>query len=556
MPPLRPDHHRTKASKNEHMRKLYIITAIAVTFFAAATAAGQSKSFKLGQWSEIHNSIIKELNRSYVDSLPVDRILRAGVDAMLEELDPYTVYIPEEENEDLQMMLSNTYGGIGAIIHKPKGSNVIINEPYANSPATKAGLVCGDEIVAIDGVFTKNLEIKESTDRMKGKPGTTVVFTVKKGRTGDTLDIPVVRERIHLPDVEIAQMIDDTTGYLLLGGFTENVGAEVKTKFTELKKAGMKRFVLDLRGNGGGLMGEAVNILSIFLPKNTLAVTSKGNTEASYHEYRTTQEPVDTEMPVVVLIDSGSASASEIVAGAIQDHDRGTIIGTRSYGKGLVQSIRPLPYNGQMKLTTAKYYTPSGRCVQAIDYSYRNEDGSVGHIPDSLTKEFKTASGRIVRDGGGITPDVTIKPKEYSRLVYALVLGGVIDQYAIDYSRRHSSIPAVEEFHFGDSDFEDFIKFAKTQDFDYRSSAKTLYDQMKKELEKDGLAESMSEELKAMEKALDMEKEKFLRLKKEEIIPFIEEELATRYWYQEAGVKVRLRYDDQLEKALGVKMLF
>ena len=556
MPPLRPDHHRTKASKNEYMRKLYIITAIAVTFFAAATAAGQSKSFKLGQWSEIHNSIIKELNRSYVDSLPVDRILRAGVDAMLEELDPYTVYIPEEENEDLQMMLSNTYGGIGAIIHKPKGSNVIINEPYANSPATKAGLVCGDEIVAIDGVFTKNLEIKESTDRMKGKPGTTVVFTVKKGRTGDTLDIPVVRERIHLPDVEIAQMIDDTTGYLLLGGFTENVGAEVKTKFTELKKAGMKRFVLDLRGNGGGLMGEAVNILSIFLPKNTLAVTSKGNTEASYHEYRTTQEPVDTEMPVVVLIDSGSASASEIVAGAIQDHDRGTIIGTRSYGKGLVQSIRPLPYNGQMKLTTAKYYTPSGRCVQAIDYSHRNEDGSVGHIPDSLTKEFKTASGRIVCDGGGITPDVTIKPKEYSRLVYALVLGGVIDQYAIDYSRRHSSIPAVEEFHFGDSDFEDFIKFAKTQDFDYRSSAKTLYDQMKKELEKDGLAESMSEELKAMEKALDMEKEKFLRLKKDEIIPFIEEELATRYWYQEAGVKVRLRYDDQLEKALGVKMLF
>ena len=556
MPPLRPDHHRTKASKNEYMRKLYIITAIAVTFFAAATAAGQSKSFKLGQWSEIHNSIIKELNRSYVDSLPVDRILRAGVDAMLEELDPYTVYIPEEENEDLQMMLSNTYGGIGAIIHKPKGSNVIINEPYANSPATKAGLVCGDEIVAIDGVLTKNLEIKESTDRMKGKPGTTVVFTVTKGRTGDTLDIPVVRERIHLPDVEIAQMIDDTTGYLLLGGFTENVGAEVKTKFTELKKAGMKRFVLDLRGNGGGLMGEAVNILSIFLPKNTLAVTSKGNTEASYHEYRTTQEPVDTEMPVVVLIDSGSASASEIVAGAIQDHDRGTIIGTRSYGKGLVQSIRPLPYNGQMKLTTAKYYTPSGRCVQAIDYSHRNEDGSVGHIPDSLTKEFKTASGRIVRDGGGITPDVTIKPKEYSRLVYALVLGGVIDQYAIDYSRRHSSIPAVEEFHFGDSDFEDFIKFAKTQDFDYRSSAKTLYDQMKKELEKDGLAESMSEELKAMEKALDMEKEKFLRLKKDEIIPFIEEELATRYWYQEAGVKVRLRYDDQLEKALATPMLF
>ena len=533
------------------MRKLYTIAAIAVTFFAVTTASGQSKSFKLGKWTEIHNGIVRELNRSYVDSLPIDRIMRAGVDAMLEELDPYTVYIPQEENDDLQMMLSNTYGGIGAIIHKPNGSNVIINEPYADSPAVKAGLVCGDEIVAIDGVLTKDLEIKESTDRMKGKPGTTVVFKVKKARTGDTLDVPVVRERIHLPDVQYAAMLDEDTGYLLLTGFTENVGAEVRTKFIELRKAGMKKFVLDLRGNGGGLMGEAVNILSIFLPKNTLAVTSKGNTEASKYEYRTSLDPIDTEMPVIVLIDSGSASASEIVAGAIQDHDRGVIIGTRSYGKGLVQSIRPLPYNGQMKVTTAKYYTPSGRCVQAIDYSHRNEDGSVGHIPDSLTREFKTASGRIVRDGGGITPDIEIKPQEYSRLVYALVLGGVIDQYAIDYSRRHDSLPYPEDYHFSDADWEDFVKFAKTQEFDYRSSAKTLYDQMKKELVKDGLAESMENELNAIEKALDMEKEQFLRLKKDEIIPFIEEELAVRYWYQEAGVKIRLRYDEQLKKALA-----
>ena len=532
------------------MRKLYTIAAIAVTFLAAVTADGQSKSFRLGKWTEIHNAIVRELNRSYVDSLPVDRIMRAGVDAMLEELDPYTVYIPEEENDDLQMMLSNTYGGIGAIIHKTKDSNVIINEPYADSPASKAGLVCGDEIITIDGVQAKGLEIKESTDRMKGKPGTTVVFKVKKARTGDTLDVPVVRERIHMPDVEYAAMVDDTTGYLLLGGFTENVGQEVRNKFIELKKQGMKRFVLDLRGNGGGLMGEAVNILSIFLPKGSLAVSSKGNNEGSLIEYHTTSEPVDTEMPIIVLIDSGSASASEIVAGGIQDHDRGVIMGTRSYGKGLVQSIRPLPYNGQMKVTTAKYYTPSGRCVQAIDYSNRNEDGSVGHIPDSLTKEFKTASGRTVRDGGGITPDVVIKPKEYSRLVYALVLGGVIDQYVIDYSRKHDSLPAVDDFHYSDADFEDFVKFVKTQEFDYRSSAKTLYDQMKKELEKDGLAETMKDELAALGKALEMDKEKFIRLKKNEIIPFIEEELAVRYWFQEAGIKVRLRYDDQLEEAL------
>ena len=536
-------------------RYIVIMAVAAAAMFAAQPSLAQSKGFKLGQWTEIHHGIVKELNRSYVDTLPVNRIMRAGIDAMLEELDPYTIYIPEEENEDLQMMLSKTYGGIGAIIHKKKDENVIINEPYAGSPAQKYGLVCGDEIIAIDGVPTKGLESKESSERMKGKPGTTVVFKVKKVRTGDTLDIPVIRERIHFPDIEYADMLDDTTGYILQSGFTENVSNEIKHKVQYLKDKGMKRLVLDLRGNGGGLMGEAVNIVSLFVPKGSLIVSSKGNTAESIREYRTTTEPVDTEIPIIVLIDSGSASSSEIVAGALQDFDRATIMGKRSYGKGLVQSIRPLPYNGQMKVTTAKYYTPSGRCVQAIDYSNRNEDGSVGHIPDSLTKEFRTAGGRVVRDGGGITPDVEIAVPSYSRLVYSLVLGGVIDQYAIDFARRHASIPAVDDFHFSDEDFEDFIKFAKTQEFDYRSSAKTYYDKMKKELEDDGLAEAMADELKALEKALEMDKERFIRLKKDEIIPFIEEEIATRYWFQEAGVKVRLRYDEQLKKALKAKMI-
>jgi carboxyl-terminal processing protease len=482
--------------------------------------------------------------------------MRAGINAMLEELDPYTIYIPEEENEDLQMLLSKTYGGIGAIIHKKKDENVIINEPYAGSPADKYGLRCGDEIISIDGVPTKGVETKESSDRMKGKPGTTVVFKVKKVRTGDTLDIPVVRERIHFPDIEYAGMLDDTTGYILQSGFTENVSSEIKSRFLDLKKQGMKRLVLDLRGNGGGLMSEAIGIVSLFVPKGSLVVSAKGNTEDSRQEYRTTTEPVDTEIPIIVMIDSGSASSSEIVSGAFQDLDRAVIMGKRSYGKGLVQSIRPLAYNGQMKVTTAKYYTPSGRCVQAIDYSNRNEDGSVGHIPDSLTKEFRTAKGRIVRDGGGITPDVEIESPSYSRLVYSLVLGGVLDQYVIDWARRHDSLPEVDQFHFSDDDFEDFIAFAKTQDFDYRSSAKTLFDQMKKELEKDGLAEAMDAELQIMEKALEMDKEKFIRLKKDEIIPFIEEELAVRYWFQEAGVQIRLRYDDQLKKALGIKENF
>ena len=527
-----------------------LLMAAAMTFFAAYTADAQSKSFKLGKWTEIHNSIVKELNRSYVDTLPVDRIMRAAVDAMLEELDPYTIYIPEEENEDFEMLVSKTYGGIGAIIHKKKEDNVIINEPYFGSPAHKYGLVCGDEIIAIDGVPTKGLESKDASDKMKGKPGTTVTFKVKKVRTGDTLDVPIVRERIHFPDIEYAGMLNDTTGYILQTGFTEGVANQIKEKYNNLKKQGMKKLVLDLRGNGGGLMSEAVNIVSLFVPKGSLVVSAKGNSEESKRDSHTTLEPIDTEIPIVVMINSGSASSAEIVAGALQDMDRVTIMGERSFGKGLVQSFRPIAYNGQLKVTTAKYYTPSGRCVQAIDYSNRNEDGSVGHIPDSLTREFKTASGRIVRDGGGITPDVEIKVPDYSRLVYSLVLSGIIDQYVIDYSRRHDSIPEVDAFHFTDEDFEDFIRFAKTQEFDYRSSAKTLYDQMKKELVKDGLADTMSEELAALEKALEMDKERFIRLKKDEIIPFIEEELATRYWFQEAGVKIRLRYDDQLKEAL------
>ena len=300
--------------------------AAAMIFVAYNVVDAQSKDFKLGQWMEIQNSIIKELNRSYVDTLPVDRIMRAGVDAMLKELDPYTIYIPEEENEDLEMMLSKTYGGIGAIIHKKKDENVVINEPYFGSPAYKNGLVCGDEILEIDGLPTKGLETKESSDRMKGKPGTQVVFKVKKVRTGDTLDVPIIRERIHFPDIEYAGMIDDTTGYVLQSSFTKDVSKDLRKRFVALKEKGMKRFVLDLRGNGGGLMQEAIEIVSIFVPKGSLVVSSKGMTEGTEHKYYTESEPVDVEMPVIVMIDSGSASSSEIVAGALQDMDRASSI--------------------------------------------------------------------------------------------------------------------------------------------------------------------------------------------------------------------------------------
>lgn len=532
----------------------YILAAVAALSVSAAASA-QSKNFNMGKWMEIQNSILKELDRSYVDTLPLSRIERAGIDAMLDGLDPYTVYVPEEEQENFQMMISGVYGGIGAVIYKPDvNGNVIINEPYAGSPAVKNGLVCGDEIVAIDGVSTHGMTSSDASEKMRGKPGTTVVLRTKKlhgGETwaaGDEVDIPIVRERILMPSIEYVGMLDDETGYILQSKFTDGVGQAVRDAYFSLKAKGMKKLVLDLRSNGGGLLNEAVNIVSLFVPKGSIVVSQKGKSAGSNMTYKTTTDPVDLKIPIVVLVDSASASASEIVSGALQDLDRATIIGTRTYGKGLVQSIRPLPYNGQLKITTAKYYTPSGRCVQAIDYAHRNEDGSVGHIPDSLTHEFKTASGRIVRDGGGITPDFEVKGHKYSRLTYSLVLNGVIEQYTLKFVREHPSIAPVDEFHF--TDYEDFIKFALDKEFDYRSSAKTMFDEMKKTLDEDGLSESMAEELNALEKSLNIEKEAFLRLKKDEIIPFLEEEIAVRYYYQEAGIKIRLRYDDQLKEAL------
>ena len=531
------------------MRRIFtLIILLGLTLAAGA----QSPRFKLGKWTEIKTAILQELTRSYVDSLPVDRIERRGVDAMLADLDPYTVYIPEEENEDLQMMIHKTYGGIGAVIYKPDvQGNVIINEPYADSPAQKYGLVCGDEIMAIDGETVVGLTSQQCSEKMRGDPGTQVVFHVKKLRSGQEVDITVTRERIKLSDIEYAGMLDGGVGYISQTGFSDGVAAEFRQKVTQLKQQGMKTLVLDLRGNGGGLMNEAVDIVSVLVPKGSVVVSAKGKEPRSSYTLKTEQEPVDAKIPVIVLVDSGSASASEIVAGALQDMDRATIMGERTFGKGLVQSIRPLPYGGELKITTAKYYTPSGRCVQAIDYAQRREDGSVAAIPDSLTREFKTAHGRTVRDGGGITPDVKLDFREYSRLTYSLVTYGIIEQYALEYVRKHESIPAVEDFHFSDADYEDFIAFARDKEFDYRSSAKTYFDRAKEELRLDGLDEAMKPQLEALEAKLNMEKEEFLRLKKDEIIPFIEQEIAVRYYFQTAGVQIRIRYDDTLRQALA-----
>lgn len=530
--------------------KIRIILTCAV-LGASSLCQAQSDNFRLGKWTEIQTSVLKELSRSYVDSLPLDKIETIGINAMLGSLDPYTTFIPDEDQESLQMMINKSYGGIGAVIYKPDvQGNVIINEPYKNSPAEKYNLRCGDEILAIDSESVVGLTSQQCSDKMKGEPGSKVAFKVKKVYTGEVEDVVITRERIHLPDVEYSGMLDSTTGYILQTGFTEGVGKDVRNAVVRLKKQGMQKLVLDLRGNGGGLMEEAVEIVSIFVPKGSLVVSAKGRSSSANYALRTTKEPVDTKLPLIVLVDSGSASASEIVSGSLQDMDRATIMGHKTYGKGLVQSIVSLPYGGEMKVTTAKYYTPSGRCVQAIDYSRRNEDGSVGQIPDSLTREFKTAHGRVVRDGGGITPDVELEAKNYSRITYSLAAYGILEQYALEYVRKHQSIPPVETFELSDADYDEFVDYAAKQEFDYRSTAKAYFDRMKDELEKDGLVETMSEALDSIERSINIEKKDFLRLKKDEIVPFLEEEIAVRYYFQEAGIKVRIKYDDALKQAL------
>lgn len=537
--------------KNKSMRRIILLSLSVLALVFPQDVCGQSQNFKNGETVEIGNSIIKELLNNYVDTVKLDEILTYGIEAMLNRLDPYTVYIPEEEQEGLEMMISGTYGGIGAIIFKRPGEGVIINEPYEGSPATKAGLQPGDMILSIDGTDVYGLESAECSERMKGKPGTSVRFKVRKVRGGDTVDISVTRERIHLPDIEYAGMLDDTTGYLRLTGFTTGAAEDTRKEVNRLKKEGMKRLVFDLRGNGGGAMNEAVDILSIFLPKNTVAVTAKGRRGAGITEYRTNLEPVDVDMPLLVLIDGASASSAEIVAGATQDLDRGLVMGTRSYGKGLVQSIRPLPYNGQLKITTARYYTPSGRCVQALDYSNRKTDGSVGYVPDSLRKDFKTLHGRTVKDGGGISPDVELSVQRYSRIVYSLVLNGIIEEYTLKYVSEHDSVPSPDDFHLSDAEFEDFVKFAAGKDFDYRSESKALLDEVKKTIKEEGLGNLAGALTDSLAKAVDLDKAEIIRYNKDQITPFIEEEIIIRYYFQPAGVKIRLRTDNQLHEALA-----
>ncbi|MBO8428820.1 MAG: S41 family peptidase [Bacteroidetes bacterium] len=502
---------------------------------------------------EIQNNILKELVNGFVDSVSVEKLVNTGINAMLGSLDPYTEYIPEEDEKNIELLTTATYGGIGAMIKKLDTTGVIISQPYLGSPAVKYGLEPGDVILEIDGEDVMPLNAEECSSRMKGEPGTSVRFLVRKGRSGKTAEIEVVRERIHIPDVSYSGILKDTIGYIKIDGFTVNGSEDVRKAVVSLKEKGARRLILDLRGNGGGLLDEAVDIVSLFVPKGTLVVTQKGRANVGADmEYRTKKEPVDTLIPLMVLVNSGSASSSEIVTGAIQDLDRGYVAGTRTYGKGLVQAIRPVGYNGTMKMTIAKYYTPSGRCVQAIDYSHRNSDGSVGYVPDSLKKAFRTRLGRTVYDGGGITPDSVIASDQYSRIAISLVMNDIINDYAIKFYSEHDSIPPVMDFSLTDEQYGDFVKYAVSREFDSRSGAQVLMEDLLKSARQEELDEYIKAEAEALKAKLSISKEQMLLLKKEEIRPLVEEEIANKYYFTPGRVEAIIKSDSQLHKAVAL----
>ena len=526
------------------------LMSAAVTVAAVFSVYAQSEEFNTGKYLEIQSMILRTLESQYVDSVRLDELIHKGIDEMLSTLDPYTVFIPEENEEALDIMTTASYGGVGALIQKTPAGYIIIAEPYEGSAAIKAGLNPGDTIVAIEGVSTKDLPVDLCSGKMRGRPGTVLNMTVVKGRGGDTVDVALTRERIHIPDVVYYGFLNDSTGYIQIGGFTQDGSKDVRRALESLKADGrMNRLVLDLRGNGGGLMDEAVNIVSMFVPKGSLVVSARGKHPETHFEYRTETAPVDTLMPLMVMVNSGSASSSEIVAGALQDMDRAAVAGIRTYGKGLVQTIRPVGYNTSLKVTTAKYYTPSGRCVQAIDYSHRNEDGSVGTVPDSLKKEFRTKGGRPVYDGGGITPDIVVEPETYSRPILSMIYSNVLSDYAIGYFNAHDSIAPAGEF----KEYEDFVKFASKKEFDVRTEAQIEMEGVLDVAEREGLGENLEgldEEMQELLDRISLTKDEFLQANKSRIKPLLEDEIALKYYLRRGGVESALRQDTQLHKAL------
>jgi len=471
---------------------------------------------------------------------------------MLSSLDPYTTYIPESEMDDFNFQTTGEYGGIGALIRK-SGDYAIIADPYKNFPAANGGLKAGDKLLEIDGKQIKGMEISKVSELLKGEPNTQLTILYERPGTKGSSKVTLTRQQIVIPNVPYYGMANEHTGYIRLSNFTTGASAEVKNALTDLKKnPEMTGLILDLRGNPGGLLIEAVRISNLFVDKGELIVSTKGKVKQWDSDYYTTQYPVDKETPLVILVNRGSASAAEIVTGALQDLDRAVIVGQRTFGKGLVQTTRKLSYNAQLKVTTAKYYIPSGRCIQALDYSHRNEDGSVGVIPDSLITAFKTKNGRTVYDGGGILPDYTVIPDLYSDISINLYAKNLIFDYATLYANSHASIPPADEFSLSDEDYKNFEDFVLERGFEYESTSERDLDKLIKTAKSDKYYDNASKEFEALKEKLSHNVSRDLETFKKDILSLLDQEIAGRYFYDSGRILSQLRDDVQLEKAKSI----
>ena len=524
---------------------LLLITAAGIFAFNE-----NDKYFQIAKNLDIFAAFYRELNTYYVDDLPPEKMMHKGIEAMLEETDPFTDFVSEENLDDLKFMATGKYGGVGASINT-SGEWTAITDVYEGSPMDRAGVKPGDIIVSMDGKSVKNTPQEDISKQLKGAAGTPLDIVFRNPVTGVETPKKIVREEINVKAVSYAGIIKNDIGYIKMTQFTENSGSLVRKAFLQLKQANpaLKGVVLDLRGNPGGLLDEAVVVANIFVDKNKLIVSTKGKVKNWDRSYETTEQPADTHIPLAVLTNHSSASASEIVAGSIQDLDRGLVIGQRSYGKGLVQTTRQLPYNTKLKVTTAKYYTPSGRCIQAIDYSHRNDDGSVDYVPDSLRKTFTTSGGRSVKDGGGIEPDAKVAPTYISQVAISLIRKQFIFDYATNYYYSHPTIAAAASFALTDSEFADFERYLENKDYSYKTRSEEALDSFRSTAKKEKYYDAIAKELEVVEAKMKHDKKQDLLKNKTEIKRLLEEEIVNRYYLQRGRIIKSLEWDNEVNTA-------
>ncbi|MCB9194973.1 MAG: S41 family peptidase [Flavobacteriales bacterium] len=531
---------------------LLAITSISTTVLISTRPATQNDQdlFEISKNIRLMTGVYEKLNTYYVDEPIPGELMKTGIDAMLESLDPYTVYIPESKIEDYRYMTTGQYGGIGSLIQK-HGEYIVISEPYENSPALKAGLKAGDVLLEVDGESVIGKTVEDMSLYLKGGPGTELTIKYKRGTEEGSVTFK--REEIKIPDVPYYGMLDDKTGYVKLNSFTQTASQEVGMAIHQLKdSSNMTQLVLDLRGNGGGLLHEAVNIVNFFVPKGQLVVETKGRLKEMNREYKTSNTPIDLTMPLVVLIDDHSASASEIVSGSLQDLDRAVIIGERSYGKGLVQQTKDLEFGSMVKLTVAKYYTPSGRCIQKLDYSNKNNNGKAIEVPDSLIATFKTKNGRIVKDGRGVDPDITVPAEFLSKLSTELIIGHHIFDFATNYATKHPSIASAQKFRLTDADYKSFIDFVKLKDVNHTSESKDALEKLEEIAKEEKYFTDAEAEFEALMKKLTPSLESDLLRYKDEITEMLENEIVSRYYYTSGRLQNILSQDEYITISLEI----